>query len=65
MKLLISCKESSRLLSDRLDRPLGSGERARLKFHLALCDACRNVERQLALIHRAMERLARQDPPRE
>jgi predicted anti-sigma-YlaC factor YlaD len=31
-----------------------------LKFHLALCDACRNFSRQLGLLRAAMRRMVRQ-----
>lgn len=48
--MMFSCKEASRLLSMAQDRPLTTGETVKLRFHLAMCDACRNFNRQLKII---------------
>ena len=53
----LSCREASRLLSQSMDRPLGLGERLRLRVHLAVCDACSNFSRQLKILRRALARL--------
>ena len=50
----LTCKQASRLLSESLDRPLGLGERLSLRLHLAVCNACTNVRRQLAFLRRAL-----------
>ena len=48
MKLArMSCREFARLASERLDRPLTSGERLRYVFHRILCGVCRPLPRQL------------------
>jgi predicted anti-sigma-YlaC factor YlaD len=57
----LTCKEVSRLLSDARDGELPPAQRARLRLHLALCEACRNVEQQLAFLRRAMRGLGRDD----
>jgi len=57
MKLKLTCHEVSHLLSQAQDADLSAGERARLRLHMVLCDACRNVERQLAFLRRAMRGL--------
>lgn len=48
MSLLPSCKEVSRLLSEALDsgRPLGMHAR----IHLGICEVCRRVHAQFALL---------------
>ena len=56
MKML-SCKEATRLVSQGLDRELALGERIALRVHLALCAGCRNVDRQLSFLRRAVSRL--------
>ena len=56
MKIRLTCKEASRLLSQSQDRSLGPGERLSLRLHLAVCDACTNVSRQLAFLRRALRR---------
>ena len=57
MNLKLDCKAASRLLSERQDRELPAAEVARLRLHLVLCSACRNVSEQLDLIRRAMKQL--------
>jgi hypothetical protein len=51
--MMITCKEAARLMSERLDRDLGVGERARLRVHLAICAACTQVTRQFDFLRRA------------
>lgn len=59
----ITCKEASRLLSDGQERALGFGERLKLRIHLAICDACTNFSRQLALLRRAVQALKERSGP--
>ena len=37
-----NCREITRLFSERLERPLGLGERMHLKFHSMMCTGCKN-----------------------
>lgn len=62
MKDELSCKEVSRLLSDGLDADLPAPQRARLRLHLVLCEACREMEQQMHLFRRALRKLG---PPRD
>ena len=55
--LKITCKEAHRLLSDRMDHPLGRGERWRLWLHLRFCDMCSRVDHQMDFLRSAMRRL--------
>jgi predicted anti-sigma-YlaC factor YlaD len=55
---MLSCKEATQLVSQGLDRRLGFFERAALRVHLAICHGCRNFSRQMALLRKAMGRLA-------
>jgi hypothetical protein len=61
--MLLSCKETARLLSQGLDRDLAFGERLALRVHLAICKGCRNVDRQFSFLHQAMRVLADDVPP--
>jgi hypothetical protein len=64
MKML-SCKEATRLVSQGLDRELALGERIALRVHLAICAGCRNVNRQLCFLRRAVRSLSTgEDDPR-
>lgn len=53
----LDCREVSRLLSDGLDKDLPANERARLRLHLVVCEACRSVEQQLGVLRDALRRL--------
>lgn len=57
MKLL-SCKETTRLVSQGLDRELALGERVALRVHFAMCLGCRRASRQMAFLRRAVKMLA-------
>ena len=54
---LLSCKETTRLVSQGLDRRLGLGERVALRVHLFLCNGCSNFTRQVKFLRRAVTRL--------
>lgn len=56
--MLLSCKETTRLLSQGEDRKLGFGERVALRLHLAICDGCRNVNAQFRFLRIAMKSLS-------
>lgn len=60
MKLL-SCKETTRLLSQAEDRKFAFGERVALRAHLAICNGCRNVNAQFKFLRRAVRGLAERD----
>jgi hypothetical protein len=55
--MMIDCKEASRLLSLAMDERLPFWQRAKLRLHLAICDACTNFSRNLRLLRRAVARL--------
>lgn len=57
----ISCQHASRLLSQRQDEPLPFGKRVKLRIHLSVCDACRNVSRQFETLRLAMRKLREKD----
>ena len=56
--MMLSCKETTRLLSQGEDRKLGFGERVALRVHLAICDGCRNVSAQFKFLRRAVKELS-------
>lgn len=59
---MLSCNEALELLSARLDGALSPEETAQLEEHLAGCGACRDAERDLALLCGELSALAA-DPP--
>jgi hypothetical protein len=61
MGLKPTCREVHRLVSEGLDRDLSLVERARMRVHLMICEACSNFEAQMMLIRRAMRKLGKAD----
>jgi hypothetical protein len=41
IKAAMSCKESDKLISKRMDQKLSLSEKLTLKFHLAICGSCK------------------------
>lgn len=56
--MLLSCEETTRLLSQGADRELTFGERVTLRLHLVICNGCRNVGSQFKFLRLAVRRLA-------
>ena len=52
----LTCREATRLLLERENRPLGLLERIRLRLHLGVCEMCTRFTGQVRLMNRAMER---------
>jgi|TARA_B100000700_G_scaffold17503_2_gene17302 predicted anti-sigma-YlaC factor YlaD len=50
---MVMCREATRLMSKRLDSPLGIQEKMTLTFHLAMCGACKQCNKQFQLMHDA------------
>ena len=53
---MLSCKETSLLLSQAQERPLGRTERLAMQLHLFLCKGCRNFRAQLEFMRAAVRR---------
>ena len=47
---MMKCKDVTRLLSEKQDRPLSTKQRVSLKFHTMMCSACRNFDKQMDAI---------------
>ena len=45
--LMLTCEESTRLVSESLDRELPRGERIAVRLHALICRSCRRLEVQL------------------
>jgi predicted anti-sigma-YlaC factor YlaD len=56
---MLSCKETSLLASQSLDRRLSWRERIVLRLHLLFCDACRTFANQVAFLRAAARRFGR------
>ena len=64
---MLNCEETSKLVSEGLDRKLPWRKRLAVKFHLFMCSACSAYKRQLIglekLIRQACGKPAKQDAP--
>jgi hypothetical protein len=54
---MLSCRDVTQLVSQRLDRRLGFAERVALRLHLAICQGCSNFSRQMDVLREAVKRL--------
>lgn len=50
---MLSCKETTHLLSAAQDRPMTFKERFDLKLHLLICRGCANYREQMDFLRRA------------
>lgn len=57
MKLMLTCKQASQIISQSLDNPLSRSDRMKLKFHLFICNACTRFNQQLHLIKTVVQRM--------
>lgn len=55
LPLMRSCKEVTALVIAREDRELPLVERAALRVHMAMCQACPTFERQVLTLRNAMK----------
>lgn len=53
---MMNCKDATHLMSEALDRPLGRGERLRLRVHLLFCGGCRAFRQQMDFLRLATRR---------
>jgi predicted anti-sigma-YlaC factor YlaD len=61
----LTCQEVSRILSDGLDEAMPPSQRTRLRLHMVVCEACRNVEQQFDLLRRLVRRQGPDGPDDE
>lgn len=54
---MLTCKDASRLISERQERPLSLRERWGLRMHLWICANCSRFEQQMDLMRQALRKL--------
>jgi len=59
--MMLTCKETTRLVSQGLDRELAFGERVALRLHLAVCLGCRRARSQMRFVRKAVRELVEID----
>ena len=60
---MLTCKHSSRLISEAQERQLNLKERFNLRLHLLMCNSCRRFEKQIMTMRNLMHRRWTQDIP--
>jgi hypothetical protein len=53
---MLTCKQASRLVSERQDRKLNWHERVGLRLHLWICNNCQRFEKQIRYIQQAVRK---------
>jgi len=53
---MLSCKQTTQLVSNSMDQKLSLAQRIGLKLHLLICHYCRNYTRHLRFISRAAKK---------
>lgn len=53
---MLSCKESTRLLSEAQDRKLSLAEKVQLELHLSMCNGCKLFKSQMRFLREACRR---------
>lgn len=56
MKPLGTCAQVSRLVSEGMDRELGTLERTRVRMHLWICSGCTNFSKQVRILREAIRK---------
>ena len=59
---MLTCRQSTRLMSEEHERELSPRERMELRMHALLCKGCRNYRKQIAFIRRAAKSVREGEP---
>ncbi|TVO57755.1 zf-HC2 domain-containing protein [Denitromonas halophila] len=60
---MLSCKQVTRLASEKRDRSLSLRERLSFRMHLMMCAACSRFDAQMQFMRTAMSRFSRGETP--
>jgi len=55
---MLTCKDATRLMSQKMDGKLTPMNRLALGFHLLICRGCRNFDAQIRFIRKAVKHVA-------
>lgn len=56
---MMSCEQSTRLISESQDRTLSLSEKMALKMHVLMCAGCKNFSLQIPFLSQAMKAYAK------
>jgi len=52
---MMNCKHATKLMSQEKDSQLSLMQRIGLRLHLMMCSGCKNYNKQIDFIHKAMQ----------
>ena len=58
---VLSCKDTTLLVSESMDRTLSPGRRIAKRFHLMMCVLCARYERQLFMLREVLMQLGAEE----
>jgi hypothetical protein len=58
---MLSCRETTRLASEALDRKLFWGEWMQMVMHFLMCTPCKRARRRMRFVRQAAERLRQRE----
>ncbi len=61
LRLLPNCDQTTRLMSDAMDRSLSLKQRILMGLHLHVCDWCKQYRNQIALLRQVFRRSATEE----
>lgn len=62
-RIVLTCREVTRIYSDELERPLGLRERTSVRLHRLVCTSCTHYRRQLWALRRMTNAYADGEAP--
>jgi hypothetical protein len=54
---MLNCKQATALMSQGMDKKLSVLQATSLRFHLMMCDGCRNFNKQMEFLRESIRRL--------
>jgi hypothetical protein len=60
---MLSCKDTTLLVSESMDRALPPGRRLAKRIHLMMCVLCARYERQLFVLREVLKRVGAEEDP--
>ncbi|MBY0579018.1 MAG: zf-HC2 domain-containing protein [Burkholderiales bacterium] len=58
---MLNCRKAAELMSQGLDRKLGTLQRIGLRLHLLMCSGCRNFDKQMNFLRDSCRKFPQQD----
>lgn len=65
IKVMLTCKNATKLISRAQEQQLTLRERISLRFHFAICSGCTNYRKQISFIRKACEHYVEGNPNNE